>query len=99
MDPLLIMPTIDALEVMQLPVGSTDIGILQDMLAKWSKMHPFQRDKPEFVRLATKIDYLSALILSMQQEQPDLQPLGRQKLEEAYNALMQQKVAAESPSA
>lgn len=95
MNPLLIMPTIDAMEAMQLPVGSTDIGMLQDILAKWSKMHPFQRDKPEFVRLATKIDYLSALILVMQQERPDLQPVGQQKLEQAYNILMQQKVVAE----
>jgi hypothetical protein len=89
------IPTL-SIEAMDLPVSGVDIGMLHRILADWQKRNPFQRDHPMFVRLATKIDYLRAVMLREQPEQPELHEAAQQMLEQAYQELLAQKQALES---
>jgi len=93
---LFMIPTIDHLEVMQVPVGMTEVGILKRVFEKHVRRFPTDGSNPAFVRLSTKIDYLGALCLTMQQEDASLQESGKKMLEQCYNELLQQKLAAEA---
>ena len=97
-DPTKIAMPLTDLELLNLPLSSVDIGMLQTILADFKKRKPFKGFNPVFERLETKVNFMFCTVLVLSGDE-EMVAQGTEALLRLHATLLKQKEILEQTGA